>query len=158
MTWDEYQADLSSVPLPQMPMERLMQLAAFTLPTDADSHDRDILNEARLLIHEEIASRGATYARSEETLFRRQERSQLDRQHLEYVAQSSRMHVTQMERAHAAFLFHRKFIWIASIVAIASALLAWYSLWTQRRETQEALDSVTERLEALEVKTGRAPR
>lgn len=158
MTWDEYQECISSEPLPQMPLERLRQLAAFTLPAEADSVDRDVLNEAKRLIHQEIDSRSATNARREETIFRRQERSQLDRQHLEHVAQSSRMHVTQMERAHATFVFHRKFIWIASIVAIASALLAWYSLWTQRHETKETLHSVMERLEALEAKTGRAPR
>jgi hypothetical protein len=157
MTWDEYQAEIASVPLANMPLEQLAQLAAFTLPAEADAHHREILNESRRLIHQEIASRSATNARREETSFRRLERHQSDRQHLEHVAQSSRMHVTQMERAHATFVFHRRFIWIASLVAIASALLAWFSLWTQRRETQRALNSITERLEALETRPVGSP-
>ncbi|OAI56356.1 hypothetical protein AYO49_04485 [Verrucomicrobiaceae bacterium SCGC AG-212-N21] len=158
MTWQEYQTEMASVPVARMPVELLAQLAAFSLPAEADAHQRDLLNESKHLIHQEIARRNATNVRREEESFRRQERHQLDRQHLDQVAQSSRMHVAQMERAHATFVFHRRFIWIASLVAIASALLAWFSLWTQRQETQRALHSVRERLEALETKTVGPPR
>jgi hypothetical protein len=158
MTWNEYQAEIAGMHMVQMPLERLVQLAEFTLPAKADAHHRDMLNQSRHLIHQEIASRNATSARREETSFRRMERHQSDQQHLEYVAQSSRMHVEQMERAHATFVFHRRFIWIASLIAVASALFAWYSLWTQRREAQQALDSVTKRLETLEAKARSSAR
>lgn len=154
MTWQEYQTKITSEPLARMPVEVLGQLAAFSLPAEADAHQQDLLNQSRQLIQQEMARRNAMNSRQEEATFRRQERHHSDRQHLEHVAQSSRMHIAQMERTHAAFVFHRRLIWMASLVAVVSALLAWYSLWTQRQETQRALDSVRERLEALEAGTG----
>jgi hypothetical protein len=158
MTWQEFQIEIAQGPIANMPLERLEQLAAFSLPPEAEVQKRDTLNDSKRLIHQEIANRNAVSTRREEVSFRRQERHQSDRQHLEHVAQSSHMHITQMERADAAFAFHRKFIWIACLVAIASALLAWFSLWTQRRETQRTLDSLRERVEALETNPGTAPR
>jgi hypothetical protein len=158
MTWQQFQTEITQGPVAKMPLEHLEQLAAFSLPPDAEVRQRDTLNESKRLIHQEIANRNAVSNRREEVSFRRQERHQSDRQHLDQVAQSSRMHITQMERADAAFVLHRRFIWIACVVAIASALSAWFSLWTQRRETQRTLDSLRERVESLESKPAAAPR
>lgn len=80
------------------------------------------------------------------------ERHRTDQQHDEHVNQSSRMHITQMERAHASFVLHRRSIWLAAGIAVISALLAWSSLWTQRKETRQALDALRERMDALEAR------
>jgi hypothetical protein len=45
-------------------------------------------------------------------------------------------------------------MWLAVVIAVASALLAWASLWKQRNETREILDRVTNRLEVLEERSG----
>jgi hypothetical protein len=50
-------------------------------------------------------------------------------------------------------VLHRRSIWIAAAIAVLSALLAWSSLWQQRKETQNALESISERMDALEARS-----
>jgi len=147
MTWQEFQNEFGGIPLEQMEIQRLRMLCDFSPSSFEDIAKFD---EAKGLIRREMARRVAGSERLDEVGFRRQERQRADRQHDEYAVQSSNMHVTQMERAHATFLLHRRSIWIAAIITAVSALLAWASLWQQRNETQRALDGVIKRLEALE--------
>lgn len=150
MTWQEFQNEFGGIPLEQMDIQRLRMLCDFSPSSLANAEDIGKFDEAKGLMRREMARRVAGSERLDEAGFRRQERQRADRQHDQYAEQSSNMHVSQMERAHASFLLHRRSIWIAAIITVASALLAWASLWQQRNETQRALDGVIKRLEVLE--------
>ncbi len=154
MTLDEFFDALDEGPLQRIEVERLGRLSAFTPMAQLADGDIVRVEEAKRRIRDEIARRSAVSARLEESAFRRRERHEADVHHGEHVAQSGRMHVAQMERAHAQFVGHRKFMWLALVIAVGSALLAWASLWRQRDETREALEDVMRRLEVLEARMG----
>ncbi|QIF01860.1 hypothetical protein [Roseimicrobium sp. ORNL1] len=151
MTWQEFQYEYRAMPLHLMNVEHLARLSAFT-PSILGPEERIDFEEAKRVIRDELATRRNRSERQEEVVFRRMERHRTDQQHDEHVNQSSRMHITQMERAHASFVLHRRSIWLAAGIAVISALLAWSSLWTQRKETRQALDALRERMDALEAR------
>ena len=152
MTWQEFQTEFHEMPLHQRDVEHLIRLSTYTPLLPPSAEEKNELEEAKNLIRDELAKRRNSSERQEEVSFRRMERHRTDQRHDEHVAQSSRMHVTQMERAHASFVLHRRSIWLAAAIAVLSALLAWSSLWKQRKETQRALDSISERMDALEAR------
>jgi hypothetical protein len=153
MTWQEFQTEYRATPVHQMDMEDLARLSACMLSVPASPGERNDFEEAKRVIRDEMATRRNKTERQEEVSFRRMERHRTDQQHDEHVAQSSRMHINQMERAHASFALHRRSIWLAAVIAAISALLAWSSLWTQRKETRQSLDAISERMDALEARS-----
>jgi hypothetical protein len=153
MTWQEFQTEYLATPVNQMNVEHLARLSACTLSTPASPGERNDFEEAKRVIRDELATRRNRTERQEEVSFRRMERHRTDQQHDEHVAQSSRMHINQMERAHASFALHRRSIWLAAAIAAVSALLAWSSLWTQRKQTRQSLDALSERMDAIEARS-----
>jgi hypothetical protein len=160
MTWREFQREFDEQPLEAMDLDRLGRLSAFLLAASARPEEASKLEEAKRRIRDEIARRRAKSERVEEESFRRQERHRADRIHDEYVAQSGRMHVAQMERADSRFVIQGRAMWIGATIAVLSAVLAWASLWRQREEARESLQEVTKRIEALELEANqqRSPR
>jgi hypothetical protein len=152
MTWQEFQYEYRAMPLHLMNVEGLTRLSAFTPGILLGPDERSDFEEAKRVIRDELATRRNRSERQEEVSFRRMERHRTDQQHDEHVKQSSSMHITHMERAHASFLLHRRSIWLAAAIAAISALLAWSSLWTQRKETRQALDTLSKRMDALEAR------
>lgn len=152
MTWQDFQTEYRATPVHQMNIEHLARLSACTLSVAVSPDEKNDFEEAKRVIRDELATRRNKAERQEEVSFRRMERHRTDQQHDEHVAQSSRMHINQMERAQASFALHRRAIWLAAAIAGMSALLAWSSLWTQRKETRQALDAIRERMDALEAR------
>jgi hypothetical protein len=150
MTWEEFQRELSETPLSRISGERLGELFAFSLPSTATPEERELYANAKSGMRQEMFRRANEKEMLENSMHRRQDSRKADWLHTEHIGQSARQHTAQMELAHTAFLFHRRSVWIAAVVAVTSALLAWGSLWRQRGETRAAIESVMKRLDDLE--------
>jgi len=155
MTWQEFQQELTEVPLAKIPSDRLGDLLVFPVPESATAMEREQHADAKVALRQEMVRRNHEQAMREDSMHRRQDSQRAVRQHLEHLTQSERLHTAQMERAHASFVFHRRSVWIAAAIAILSALFCWGSLWRQRRETRESIEPIMKRLDDLELRVSK---